>query len=395
MKNFLKFFFLLLIRKIKIKLNLPNQRDLIIFDNTSFEDLENILKTRDYFILKVRINEIDEIFLNLQIIKQIFKNFLRYKSRKQKTRNILWSSYLISLIILLRPKLVISHIDNSKKFSEISKILNNKIKFLTIQNAARYDLIIEKNNSNEMDKFYIQNFCCFGDYEIELYKSLNIQVDNFYKVGSIRKSNFFNYIKKKEIYLNKNLYDLSVLLESPLQVPKLKNNVEHFVLPLKYSIKYSVEKNLKPIFIGRFQNIDDHIKYFKDYLDNNEIDIMKKNFINRDNKVFSSYLACFQSKILIGVASTLLREKISSGEKILCCNYSGSNIWDFPIQGLCFTKEKNYDFFKTRLDKIFKISSAVYLNELDRKCDYVIENDHNISSIQKLNNLLDKGLNTA
>jgi surface carbohydrate biosynthesis protein len=144
MKNSFKFFFFVLIRKIKVRLNLPKQKNLVIFDNTSFEDLENILKARDYFILKVRVNEIEEIFLNLQIIIEIFKNFLRYKTEKQKTTNIFWSSYLVSLITLLKPKLVITHIDNSKKFSEISKILSKKLKFFTIQNAARYDQIIEK-----------------------------------------------------------------------------------------------------------------------------------------------------------------------------------------------------------------------------------------------------------
>ena len=392
MKNSFKFFFFLLIRKIKVRLNLPKQKNLVIFDNTAFEDLENILKARDYFILKVRVNEIEEIFLNLQIIIEIFKNFLRYKTEKQKTTNIFWSSYLVSLITLLKPKLVITHIDNSKKFSEISKILSKKLKFFTIQNAARYDQIIEKKNSKEINKFYIQNFCCFSDYEIELYKSLNIQVDNFHKVGSIRNSNFLHYVQEKKINLNKNLYDLGVLLEVPLPIHEYTNNTEHFVLPLKYSIKYSVEKNLKLIFIGKFQNIKDHINYFEDYLDDNEIKIIKKNFISRDKRVFSSYMACFQCKILIGVASTLLREKISSGEKILCCNYSGSNIWNFPIKGLCFTKEKNYDFFKSRVDKILNATNSEYLSSLDRKCDYVLNNENDNSTILKLNKLIDKVL---
>lgn len=395
MKNFLKFFFLIITYKIKIRFNLPKKKELVVFDNTSFHDLENILKKRDYFVLKVRINQIDKIFLNVQIIKNIFRNLQIYKLKNIKTKNILWSSYLISLISLLKPKLVISHIDNSRKFSEISKILNENIKFMTIQNAARYDLIIEKENSSKVDEFYIQNFCCFGDYEIELYKLLNIKVDNFIKIGSIRKSNFFDYVKRKKILLNKNLYNVGIMLEAPLAVPNVKNNTDHFAMTLKYSIKYSIEKNLKPIFIGKFENVKKHLDFFKDYLDKSETEIIEKNFITRDNAVFSSYMACFQSEVLIGVASTLLREKISSGEKILCCNFSGSDIWDFPIQGLCFTKEKNYELFKNRVDQIRKISSSEYLSSLNKKCDYVLCDESDNTALQKLNNLMDKALNIA
>ena len=395
MKNFLKFFFLIITYKIKIRFNLPKEKELVVFDNTSFHDLENILKKRDYFVLKVRINQIDEIFFNIKIIKNIFRNLQKYKSKKIKTKNILWSSYLISLISLLKPKLVISHIDNSKKFSEISLILNKNIKFITIQNAARYDLIIEKENSNKVNELYIQNFCCFGDYEIELYKLLNIKVDNFIKIGSIRKSNFFDYVKKKKILLDKNLYNVGIILEAPLAVPNVKNNTDHFAMTLKYSIRYSIEKNLKPIFIGKFENVKKHLDFFKDYLDKSETEIIEKNFIIRDNAIFSSYMACFQSEILIGVASTLLREKISSGEKILCCNFSGSDIWDFPIQGLCFTKENKYELFKNRVDQIRKISSSEYLSSLNKKCDYVLCDESDKTSLQKLNNLMDKALNIA
>ena len=394
MKSFLKFFFLIITYKIRIRFNLPKKKELVIFDNTSFHDLENILKKRDYFVLKVRINQIDEIFLNVQIIKNIFCNLQIYKLKNIKTKNILWSSYLISLISLLKPKLVISHIDNSRKFSEISKILNENIKFMTIQNAARYDMIIEKENPN-FDELYIQNFCCFGDYEIELYKSLNIRVNNFTKIGSIRKSNFFDYVKRKKILLDKNLYSIGILLEAPLAIPNKKNNTDHFATTLKYSIKYSIEKNLKPIFIGKFENVKKHLDLFKDYLNKIEIEIIEKNYIKRDIAVFSSYMACFQSEILIGVASTLLREKISSGEKILCCNFSGSDIWDFPIQGLCFTKEKNYELFKNRVDQIRKIPSSEYLSSLNKKCDYVLCEESSNTSLQKLNNLIDKALNIA
>ena len=58
---------------------------------------------------------------------------------KLKTINI-WTAYLTALIEYVSPKVIITWSDNSLKFFEIAKILNDKINFFAIQNGARYDL---------------------------------------------------------------------------------------------------------------------------------------------------------------------------------------------------------------------------------------------------------------
>lgn len=147
----IKFLGQILQGKIKIIFRNPNEKNLIVFDNTSFDDLNNILKNRQYSILPVRSNQIREIFISFKILYQVIKNFI-IKFNKKKTTNFtsdLWTSYLIAIINLQKPKLIISHIDNSKKYSEVSKTLNRNYNFLTIQNAARYDKLIESLNTKE------------------------------------------------------------------------------------------------------------------------------------------------------------------------------------------------------------------------------------------------------
>ena len=41
------------------------------------------------------------------------------------------------------------------------------------------------------------------------------------------------------------------------------------------------------------------------------------------------------SKIAVGTASTLLRDKLGFGGKILSCNLTKIDMWDFPINGIC------------------------------------------------------------
>ena len=158
-KKFKKFLYLL--SNAKLKFTNPPEEKLIIFDDTSIEDLKHILFKRNFFILNVRINRVKTIYVSFKII--FF--FLKYFNSN------LFSSYLIALIKVIKPKVVMTIIDNSYKFHEIAKLLDReKINFIGLQNAARYDL--ETNNllfkkkltiKNQNDSFFIPQFVCFGD----------------------------------------------------------------------------------------------------------------------------------------------------------------------------------------------------------------------------------------
>ena len=73
------------------------------------------------------------------------------------------SSYLISIIYIINPKVVITYIDNSLKFSELAlrfKKINKRIKFIAVQNGSRYEILenqfLFKNNI--IKKILIKNF---------------------------------------------------------------------------------------------------------------------------------------------------------------------------------------------------------------------------------------------
>ena len=52
-----------------------------------------------------------------------------------------------------------------------------------------------------------------------------------------------------------------------------------------------------------------------------------------------------QSRVAVGNGSTMLREKLSVGEKILSCNLTTTNIYNFQIEGICSIKNCNFQQF--------------------------------------------------
>ena len=99
----IKFFF-----NIKKIFKDPKNYDLVIFDDESIDELEAILKNRKYFILQSRVGRIEKIYISLNIIKNFIKNY----------KNKISTAYFLTLLDIIRPKVVFTFIDNSFKFSE-------------------------------------------------------------------------------------------------------------------------------------------------------------------------------------------------------------------------------------------------------------------------------------
>ena len=108
---------------------------------------------------------------------------------------------------------------------------------------------------------------------------------------------------------------------------------------------------------------------------------------------FSSYNAIFQSKVAVGTQSTLLRDKIGVGEKILSCNLTGLKIQDFPINGICKINDCSYEQFEERLTEIMNIPIKQYFEKIDKNKNYVMEFKNPFGTIDAVKEKIDKILN--
>lgn len=370
----------------------PKKKKIIIFDGTTLSDLKYLIKEKNYSVLENRKERIKIIYCGLNFLINFTINlFLLFL----KVKNI-HTIYLYTVIRSIGPKIVITNIDNSFKFSDLAKLLEKKIKFVAIQNSNRFDYLhnyqlykkkFEKNNINK--KYFIPNFFCFGDYEINQAKKFNIFIKNFYPVGSLRVSNFFEYIKLKNIKLNKKKFDICLISDAAYDLDErlipLKDKLKIITIT-KFVIKYCKKYKLKFAFLHKnFVRSKDNkleINFYKKHLNKKDFDYLIKNSIFRKHK-FSSYLGLFQSKIAVGCISTLLREKLGCNEKILC-PVINTKMLDFPINGICVLKKINFLAFEKRLNLIMKLNIQQYIKKNNKPIKYIMSFDKNLSTLKKI-----------
>ena len=392
-KKLLNFINFLLSNKISFKFSSPIPKNIVIFDGESSQDLEYLLDNYDYKVVENRKERIREIYCSLRFTLKFFMNFISI-SKKINLNTI----YLYTLIESINPKFAITSIDNSLKFSLLAKLFEKKIKFIAIQNASRLDFAInsylykKKKTQDNNKSFYIPNYFCFGKVEEKDCQKYNIKVDKFYNVGSIRVANFFEYLKNNKIKLNKNKYDICLISEPAKFYNKnmsVDNAEKGFAETVRYTIEFSRKNNLKFIFAGKRITSSEknyfEMKFYREHLSNDNFNYLVNNMVLKtaENK-YSSYSAIFESKVAIGTASTLLKDKIGCGEKILSCNLTNFDLLNFPIEGICSINNCSYNQFEERIEKILKIDIDDYFNNNSLHQDYVMNFDKNISVLEKI-----------
>jgi surface carbohydrate biosynthesis protein len=392
MKKFIKIF--LVVINSKIVLKNPKNYNLVFYDGLLLKNFRNILNKHEFFTLENRFDRINKIYITFSIIKF----FIKYYNGNIAT------TYFIALLEVIKPKIVITYTDNDFKFSEIAKILRNKIKFIAVQNAYRADILEhnylykKKINKNLLKKFYIPNFLCHGNFDINIYKKFKIKVDNFYKVGSLRFSNFYDYnyhyLKKK---IN-NFYDICLISDTTYERNKyLKINTfeEKIAQTTKYTIDFCKKKKLKFIFILKHRKSEkiphkQELNFYKKHLNTEQFKYLLKN--SSVNNLYSNYTYAIESKVTVGIISTMLGEKLSIGGKILSCNMTNLDIYNFPIKGVCSINDCKFIDFERRLEKILKMSKNKYFSCINKDQKYLINYDPNLSCSLKIKKIINENL---
>lgn len=397
MKKILLFFGILLRTKLVFKN--PKNFELILFDDESLMDLPKVLEDYKYFILPARPYKIRELYFTPKVIIGFLKNF---------NGNVL-TSYLVTIIKIISPKVILTWSHNLLKFHDVSKILKNDIEFLAIQNGAFYDF---KKNKRSYEvgtlsvdinkKFHVPNLLCFSQFEIDDFKKYKVDVDKFYKVGSLRLENALSHIsKKKWDESNSSAYDLCMIsdaficgMNDRFKIPKMEEGIAKLT---RYIIKFSIKYKKKTVFaLKRIekQELEDEIKFYKKYLTVEEFNYFSKNFLNRENNRHASYDAMLKSKILVGTVTTMLRERLALGKKILACNFSPTDLWDFPIDGMCTINDDcDYETFEKKLLLISSTDDTSYLKNISKNKNYLMEFDENLSTSTKIRNIINLHLN--
>ena len=375
MNNFIRKFknFLIILFSAKFLFKNPPHKKIAIFDCESPECLKNFLNHYNCCVISTRVQKITEIYVSKKIISFIVKNFFK-RSLKQ--------NYLIILIKTINPRLVITYIDNSIDFYIISKHLENAIKFIAIQGANRETKWLPTSFTK---KIFIPEYLCFANFDKKIYIKKKANVKKFSTLGSLKVSLALSYAKSKKIKINKNRYHICLIGEHDKiwseENESQNDNKEISAVPKKvgystgthaeYTLRFCKKYNLKLIIPGSTKKgtkgREDEINFYRHYLKTNNFSIQP----NEPNK-FSSYLSIMQSQLIIGLNSTLLREAMALDKKVLACNFTGSNVTDFPIKKRFLLKKNSYEAFEKKTLEILSMNKKRYFNYLGKNKNFIM-----------------------
>lgn len=350
-------FLLSLILKSKYKFYIP-KKDIIIFDDEGLDLqlFQKFLDLKNTEILTTRKEKVNSIFIS----PKMFSLTVLYLLKGNK----LSVSYFIALIISINPKLVLTRIDNSILYSLVAKKLHKRYFFFAIQNAARYQFDEPFYDKKIFKDLFIPELGCFGNYEKDLYQKHKIQVNKFFTLGSLQLS---NYLENKKIE-PKEEFDICLILEESTGWDSLHEGFEDALgLIATYTERFAKKNNLKLVLAGKRSTpdlIEKENQFYRKYF--------QYNWKTESREKFSSYHYASSSKVVVGMMSTLLRESLSIKKKILSCNFTGCEAWDFPINGICFLKNKKYEFFEERMKKILALDFDMYKKYLDKDPSYLM-----------------------
>ena len=241
-------------------------------------------------------------------------------------------------------------------------------------------------SEKEKKNFFIPKFFCFGEYDKIFYEKKKVNIGSYEPVGSMRSSMTHEYLKSKKIKINPHKYDICLISEPhdgtlSGDFGHVKNLYDCTGLVAEFTHRLCKKHNLKIVFSGKgFKNekrTDEQTYFYKHYL--KDYDFKISSDVKKTSFNLASYINVMESKLVIAIASTLIREAISFEKKILFFDTTGHPDMEFPGSGIefpkdsiCILKEPSYELFEERVLKILSISNEEYFSKLGKEKSFIM-----------------------
>ncbi len=290
-------------------------------------------------------------------------------------------SYLAVLLRRLQPAIVITFIDNSDLFYRVARINHTRMRFLAIQNAARYDVV--ELPTEKARHIFLPEFACFGEYEKDLYTSKGAQVGTFYPIGSLRES-FFRRFWKSTLASGAQHsyeYDLCVVAEASPGWNKLYPGSEDAIGRVaSYAVRYAKEHGLRIVIAGKRDVSPDQVRA---HIHQHDVELAwYEKYIGTGTPItprvrdqFTTYGLISKSRLSLALMSTALREAANRGCKVLFCNFSKDPRWDFCVDGVWSLTKDSYEDFSERVSQLLAMPEQDYLAQSAKMSAYVMNNE--------------------
>ncbi len=366
-----------------IRFKTPIKADVVILDSTNSHILKKVIDR------KSSIFEYDtrppKIWIAIKVIviflQKLFSHDLKENIKHRNGiiigmfkyfRNV----YIESMLIFINPKYVITFIDNNELFGWLSKNCK-EIPFIAIQNGGRLSYA-----TSDLSGYYCQHLFCFGKHEKDLFPKIGYQVDNFYPVGSLVSSLYFNSNQN-----NKEKYDLLIVScwRGNIGFQKdVQDTMRSMKIMDELLAKYINSRNIKAAVILRAEENSEHwhmsqigmseYDYFKNIY-GDVIDVIQNDFSKRP-----IYKLVQQSHMIVSVLSTALLEAFGIGKKTLYYNFCGTDKYHKDFDPLIVSSNRNFQQFSKEIDDILAMPVDKYKKKYDFLQNYYMSFPKNCSN---------------
>ncbi len=267
-------------------------------------------------------------------------------------------SLFSAIISEIKPKVVITYIDNNKFMGPLQTIFPN-ILFISVQNSMRWP---DYTYNPVKGYFNFPHYFGFGDRELELMKTSNATVKKYYSVGSLKMGIFLSYFynsRKKHSYGNYILFisgfGSRLVNSSDPEFVELRMITKKICRNL---IKFKKENNVNIVIEMRSDFNDDNYldekKYFENIFGHNEV------ILNTNQKdLLSSYQTGMDASLIVSIRSALMYELLGLEKKILCIDY----FRDMEV----FNKrlKTKHEYFSSKYSNPKPLPDEIFLNTLE------------------------------
>ena len=277
----------------------------------------------------------------------------------------LTAAYAIAVLERIKPAIVVTYIDNSAVFQMAAQRVRSA-RFLAIQNGGR---LLERDHPvGRSPQIYLREFACLGRYDIDQFSRHGARVETYYPIGSLKDA-YYRAGRVKDAGAAKS-FDLCLVAQFK---PGARVAFTEGFEVLTAHLRRFCEAHHATLCVPLRGHPDADTPVYK--LESEFFDSRLGGLAQRFPNVpgaYTSYRLVDESRVSIGMHTTVLREGFGRGNRILSCNYTGNSEYNFPVPGPWATDDPAYDVFEQRLLWLLRASDEEYTKACGDMPSYVL-----------------------
>lgn len=367
---------------IRIRFQSPSQSEVIILYQAGSRLIaEMILKDIPHCVMDI---ENGAIYISPKIIMGMLRRFQIMKNEQAAFRSVqkrlrfiaglLLRIYYLSCLDSMRPKVILTYLDNSYNFQWMSRRYPEAV-FLAIQNGVRLPSNMRTCQSvapHPASIISMPHYFCFGEFEKDLHRKYGHHIDHYYPVGSLRAGYYRSELAESNPSIR---FDLCLIVTGqwPNEITPTPSEIRQSAVILHNFLKRYIVESGATLCVALRTMENGTEEYFKQFFGKDiHVTRLDRAVFTAKRESMATFFAIDQSIVAITRDSTAGVEAFGWGKKVLFCNFSGNDDYDFPCSGPWFIKRADYSLFKKHIEDLRVMSKDEYQKVSSEAAQYLM-----------------------